>query len=154
LIAVGVNPFNPVVEVEHVLWAKNVVESDIEHLSAKFESGVIGKNSDEVKQISDMKRMIKLFVTSSYDKVKSNCKDERLHTAKIIPKSFLSSRLYSMASYKNDKQRAALAVERTLKYLLDADLIRQCPQKEMIEKFGTSAVAYVVSNVAVLMSDG
>lgn len=153
LLAVGIDSHNPIINIEQVMWAKNIVERDITNLSRKFVSGIIGKSSEEIKQIKDMKRMIKYFVTKPFDKIKANCSDERLYTAKIIPGSFLSSRLYSIASFKNDKVGQASAFKRTLQNLLDNDFIREVAKKEMIDKFGCAPRSFMITNMSLLDED-
>lgn len=146
LIAVGIHPFNPIISVDDVVWAKQIVINDVRALSDKFETGMIGKSSDELKQIEDMRRMIKRFVSEPWDVIHKYCDDQRLHSSKIIPASYLSRRLYAMSSYRNDKIGSANALKRTIQNLVDGDYLREVPSKEMIEKFGNKPKAFIVTN--------
>jgi hypothetical protein len=147
LIAVGCNPMNPIIEVEYVLWAKNIVENDIRQLSAKFETGIIGKSSEEVKQIDEVKRMIRMFLTQPWDKVSKYYKDQRLHSAKIVPYAYLNTRCVPLAAFKNDAgKNATNALKRTIQVLLDSDYMREVSKKEMVDLYGTTQKAYVVNS--------
>ncbi len=146
LIAVGIHPFNPVIDVDTVLWAKSIVENDIKALSEKFESGIIGKSSEEIKQLNEARRMIKTFVTEPWDRVYKYCDDQRLHSNKIIPSTYLSKRLFGLTAFKTDRIGAGNALKRTIQYMIDADYIREVPTKDMQDKFGIRAKAYMVSS--------
>jgi hypothetical protein len=150
LIAVGVNYSNPLIEIEHVVWAKNIVENDIKTLSDKFVSGIVGKSSDEIKQIVEIKRMIKLFVTEDWSKIKLYCNDERLFHAKIIPYSYLNKRLSNVVAFKTDKMGATSALKRTIQVLIDSDFMREVSKKDMIDKFSTTQRVFAISNMALL----
>lgn len=150
LIAVGCNPMEPVITTEHVEWAKNIVEHDIIQLSKKFETGIVGKSSEEVKQIDDMKRIMKQYVSQPWEKLAKTCDNQMMHSEKIIPAAYISGRLYSMASYKNDKIGQGNAVKRTLQVLLDHGYIAEVSRKDMKDKFNSGAKGYMITNMRLL----
>lgn len=150
LLAVGVNYSSPLVEVDHVEWAKRIVENDIKALSDKFISGVIGKSSEELKQLQEIKRMIKIFVTEDWNKIKTYCNDQRLYTAKIVPYAYLNKRLSNVAAFKQDKIGATNAIKRAIQILVDSDYMREAGKKEMLDKFGTTQRSFVISSMSML----
>jgi hypothetical protein len=150
LIACGLDIFNPTIQAEHVLWAISIIQNDIKALSEKFESGQIGKSSDEIKQILETRRMIKAFLTEPWEKIRKYCDDERFYHAKIIPHSYLTKRLFALAAFKSDRNGANNAVKRAIQLLTEADNIRPISTKEMIDKYGSTAKASVVSNMKLL----
>lgn len=149
LIACGQNMFNPIIDVEAASWAINVVMHDIHTLSDKFMSGVVGKSSEETKQADDLTKMIRFFVSEPWEKVKPYFVDERFYHARIIPYAYLSRRLLSMASYRNDRLGATTALKRTLQTMIDSDLIREAGKKELAEKLGTTQRAFMITNMKV-----
>lgn len=153
LVAVGVNYYNPVVTAEYVSWAINMVDHDIRMLSAKFESGEIGKASEETKQFIDMKRVLKQYVTEPWSKAKVYGTDERLFNAKIVPYGYISKRLCNMASYRTDRSGATTAIKRSLQIMLDSDFLREIPRKELSDKYGTTQKSFVISNMSILDDD-
>lgn len=152
LIAVGVNCINPVVTKDYVIWAKNIVEDDIKSLTAKFEHGEIGRNTDEIKQVKDMKKAIGFYLLNDWSKIKGYCKDQRMHSEKIIPHIYLNKKLSSTASYKNDnKAKASVLINSVVKIMIDSGMLIEVSKKDMIEKFGSTMKAYVVSDVVEFM---
>jgi hypothetical protein len=148
LIAVGVNPFNPMVLPEYVVWAKDLITHDIKSLSAKFERGEIGRNTDEIKQVSDMKKAIGVYIKGDWDKVKSYVSDQRMHSQKVIPHSYLNKRLSAMASYKNDNRaKASILINNVVKIMIDGGSLIEVSKKQLMDKFGTTMRAFVVSDV-------
>ena len=150
LLAVGVHPFNPTITPIEVNWARNIVESDIKSLSDKFNSGIIGRSSDEVKQIKEIKRMIKLFVTEDWERIRPYCKDMSLFNAKIVPYAYLNKRLVGVTAFKNDKLGPTNSLKRSIQVLVDSDYIRIPTKKEMLDRFKTTQTAYVPTNYAAL----
>jgi len=59
LIAVGNDHFNPVITKNDIEWSWNIIQNDIRLLSHKFDSGMIGRNSEELKQAEEMTRIIR-----------------------------------------------------------------------------------------------
>lgn len=148
LIAVGVNPFNPLIIKDYVLWAKGMVENDIRALSAKFESGEVGRNSDEIKQSTDMYRIIKDYIIKDWDKIKSYCTEQRMHSEKVIPYYYINKRLSNVVSFKKDRLGANVAIKKTIQVLIDGGVLVEAPRKQLIDKYGTTQKAYLVANVS------
>lgn len=152
-IAVGCNMYDPCIEVAHLEWAISMINNDINMLSTKFDKGEIGYNTQESRQVDEVTRMIKDYVLEDWDKIKKYCADakiERMHTDKVISYAYLSRRLLSNAAFKNDKQGATLALKRVLQTMIDRDYIREIGRAELMNKFGTTQKAYIVSNVNIL----
>ena len=66
LVAVGVNPSHPVITIDYVRWAQAIIEYDVKKLQARFESGEVGRDSEETKQLSEVKRVMVEYVTEDY----------------------------------------------------------------------------------------
>lgn len=147
LVAVGVNYINPVIDVECFNWAKNIVVNDIKSLAAKFESGLIGKNSEEVKQYNAFKKCLVEFVTSDWNKVKGYCNSQEqvLHSNKFIPRAFINNRIGKLSMFKNDRVGAANALNRTLTIALEDGLIVQVPRADLL-KLGKTGKAFMLSS--------
>lgn len=150
LIAVGVNYINPIILPEYVIWAKQMIEFDIKALSVKFDQGEIGRSSEEIKQYKEIKRMLILFLKEDWSKIKTYCNDQRLHSAKIIPYSYLNKRLANNAAFKNDRLGATAALKRAIQNLTDGDFIREAPKKDMIEAYKTTQRAFMITNMNLL----
>ncbi len=153
LIAVGVNMSDPVIEADYVQWAMNIVQSDIRALSAKFEQGLIGTNTAEIKQQIEAARMMKEYYTKDWLAIKMYMQgktDERLYNDKIVTYAYLNKRLVSVSCFKNDRVGATVALKRVLQILIDSDKIREINKGELAVKYGTSQRAFVVSDMTLL----
>ncbi len=151
LIAIGVNPFNPKMEDRHLYMAINMVHRDIQVLTKRFEAGEIGTTSSEQKQISEVKRIIKEFITSDYSRVSKYKVHQGMHHAKIIPYQYLTGRLFQMAAFRNDlKTGATGALKRAIQNLVDGDKIREVNKAQLAEKFNTTQRAFIVSDPSIL----
>jgi hypothetical protein len=69
LVAVGINMFNPIIQVEHLNWAINMVQTDIRQLLKKFHTGQIGASSSENKQVEEVVRIFKEYLTQPWERV-------------------------------------------------------------------------------------
>lgn len=150
LIAVGVNFAAPVVQLDHVNWAINLITNDIDNLTARFDAGEIGQAQyAETKQSLKIKKVIKDFVSLPFDKIKPYSSAENLHYHKIIPYGYMSRRLIADGSFTTDRVGATNAIKRTIQTLVDSDFLREVPKSDMM-KFGTTQKAYVVTNLTLL----
>ena len=153
ILSVGQNIFNPIIQTSDVEWALQIVTHDIEALSEKFNKGIIGKNSDEIKQGAETLRMIKRYIMDDWEKIKKYSNDERLYHAKMIPHSYLIKRLSSLTCFKSDRIGSTNAIKRTIQSLVDSDYIREVPTKDLREKFNTTQKSFMVTNMKLLSSD-
>jgi hypothetical protein len=149
LIAVGVNPIEPVVTPEYVQWAMELVSNDIRVLSSRFEMGEIGANTGELKQLDEMKRMIREYYNNPEVITKYKV-PQKLYDDKILTGSYLNRRLVAQASFKNDKMGSTIAIKRCISTLCDADTIREIGKMELGSKYGTTQKSYVLKDLSLL----
>lgn len=153
LVAVGVNMLVPTIQVSDVVWAIEIVRHDIKALTKKFESGLVGLNANESKQQIDLIRAIKEFVTKDWLWASKYCDgkmDQAMHHSKIIPYAFLSRRLISMASFKNDpRMKPTPALKLAIQNLIDSDRIREVGHDDK-RKNNTTQKCYIISDTALL----
>lgn len=152
IVAVGVNMWNPIIEKEHLEWAIGMVDADIAALTARFEEGMIGANTQEVKQIDEVIRVIKEYVTSSWTEVLryASAKDRKLYDDKVITYGYISKRLIAVAAFRNDKVGATNAIKRALQILMDRDHINEISREQLKQKFGTTQKSYMITNTILL----
>jgi hypothetical protein len=152
LVAVGDNMASPIITPDHVHWAATLVQADIAALTERFEAGLIGSNTHEVKQAQEIIRMIKDYNTGSYTTIAKyiDAKCEKLHVDKIIPYSYLSRRLIATASFRLDKAGSTIAIKRAIQNLVDTDRIKELGKVWTSEKYGTSQRCFVVHDLTIL----
>lgn len=153
LIAVGVNPFDPVVTHDYIVWAINMVQKDIKTLAAKFETGEVGTNVGENKQQTEVLRVIREFITKEYIEIEmymsggvNPAQRQMMHSNRIIPYAYIHKRAGQLAPFRNDRLGATVALKRTLQTLVDNDKLREIPKREMSDKFGSTQRAFMVSD--------
>lgn len=149
LIAVGVNAFDPVITLENIEWALSIISNDIKALSTKFESGEIGSNSLEIKQDKDLTNVIREYLISEFEHTKTYSleKNDILHKERIIPWGYISRRLRSFASFRNDRIGATSALKRAIASLIDGDKLRELTTLDK-KQFNTTQRCFVISNPA------
>ena len=143
LLAVGINPHVPTVTKELATWAINFVKQDIEFISARFATGDVGNG--ETKQMADLKRSIEQFINSPHSAIESYKVEFKVHEAKIIPFSYLSKKLSSIASYRTDKMGATNALKRNIQSLIEFGCIIQVPALTMNNSFGITGNFYTLT---------
>lgn len=156
LIAVGVNPFDPIVTEEYLRWAVDMVQSDIVRLSGKFEKGDVGANTVENKQEHDILKFVQDFIKKEYNEIDiymgggNLAQRQMMHSNRIIPYAYLFKRAAPTASFRNDKMGSTFAIKRTIQTLIDNDKLREIPRLQMKEKFGSTQRAFIISDLGIL----
>lgn len=148
LVAVGVYPYNPVIDLDAARWACDLVAKDIVNVVDRFTRGEVGASVmgvSERKQIDDMVKVIRTFMNDGQEAAKYGTPGN-IHAAGVILGASLSRRLMAMASFRTDRLGATNAIKRTLQHLLDADDLRELPRKQMQDTFGTGGRGFAVSN--------
>jgi hypothetical protein len=144
LVAVGENMIEPVINMQTVTWAAELVQNDIANLTARFEAGEIGGNTAELNQMKDMIRIIKDYATKDYSYVSKYKAIEVMHKDKAINHSYLSLRLDKMASFKNDKMGSTFAIKRAADNLVDGGKLIKIASIEMSTKYNNSMKSYYI----------
>lgn len=149
LLAVGCNPYNPTVTLEHAQWAINLVISDIQNMLTRFEAGEIGDlNNDENKQVAKLTEAVRDYFIKSWDTVKAYAMDDnkKLYSASIIPHGYFQRKLIPISCFKKDRMGASFALKRAIKILIDRGDIAECPRHQISATYGTRQVCYVVTS--------
>ena len=121
LVAIGINPHNPLVDESCVNWAAQLITKDIEQLCAKFDGGEIGKNSYESDQMKDITRNTIEYLNWPWEKVKTYCTPscEKMHNEHVVPMEFYERRTGKLASFRKDRLGESFALKRAVQKLVD-----------------------------------
>ncbi|WP_197742796.1 hypothetical protein [Lentilitoribacter sp. Alg239-R112] len=152
LVAVGCNPSQPVISKGNAQWAYDVVERDVLKISNQFETGDIGRNSEQTKQIADIKRVISQYLCDGFEKASKYGVKRNLYEARVIPHSYVSKRLLNMASFKHDKIGANAALKRALQILQDDGVLVEVGRGDL-SKFKTTGRGFMLSDNSLLAND-
>lgn len=148
LIAVGINPYEPVVTLECLKWSHNLVERDIKNVFARFEKGEIGKETNETNQIHDVETLVHDYLMRPYDdSMRKYQVDPRLHSDRIISWNYLQRRITQKGSFRNDRAGATVALKRCVESLTLDGSIREVRQVDMQSRYRSVAKAYAITEL-------
>lgn len=143
LIAVGVNPHNPIVTMAEYSWAKGLVERSVHTLIDRFRGGDIGEGDS--KQVSDLRKVI-----SGYFAKASIPTDTvvPLQTYKdgLIPYSHLIKRTANLSSFKNDPLKSTGALKKSIQALLDTGELIEVSKQVTFEKYKSTARLFGITD--------
>lgn len=142
LLAVGINAHAPLITAHTARWAIDFVARDIHSLQSRFERGDIG--TGDAKQYADVKSAIEAYFKMDEKKLKAYGVKEDISAARIIPHSYLSRKTLSLASFRNDKHGATIALKRNIQALIDSGEIIQVAPQILSTKYNYSGQAYVI----------
>lgn len=132
LIAVGVNPDNPVVEVSHYEWAKHLIDYGSVYVQKRFQSHRVGFDADfeniEVKQMETMRKRIKAYSQKPYNKSAFRVSEMEFATY-VISMHYLKTNLHRDPLFR-DKD----AIERTATKLIEAGDIQPVAREGSVVK--------------------
>ncbi|QXN71406.1 DNA helicase [Rhodobacter phage RcHartney] len=147
VVAVGCNPYAPMITEEVGEWARKIVNEDAVNLLKRFDAGEIGIDNEEQKQLAAIMKAVKAYVVSPWSEVAKYSGDgaSNLHSARIVPYSFLHRKLANVATFRKDRQGATGAIKRALKTLTERGDLAEMSRAVMSKEYGSGSVAYAIS---------
>ncbi len=142
LRAVSENYLEPVITLESVMWATNLVATQTHKLIAKFDNGEVGEEvGNQAKQRTHICRLVTEFLSQPFDKAKAYGQHENMHKAQIVTHSYFQKRVFTLPAFK---PKSTQSLNEIIKTLLEAHELQEVPTQQMQEVFGTRAKAYKV----------
>lgn len=138
LIAVGIDPHNPVIE--DPTWAINLVRRDIESVTRRFQSGDVG--SGDSKQLFDLRKQIRNYVTGKFESVMNYGVSLAMHSAQAIPYRYLSRTCLNRAAFRTDRTGATNSLQRAIKALISCGELIEIPKMTLDARFSFEGAAY------------
>jgi hypothetical protein len=140
LIAVGANPYQPIVTREIADWSIDLVRNDISKLLKKFEGGEVG--SGDVRLELDVRRAVAHYLAmSQFDRIGYNC-PQKMATLPLVPLQYLRRRLRLLVNFRNDRRGANAAMMATLNALVEGEVLTRISPIQAREQCGTTAPVY------------
>jgi hypothetical protein len=153
LVAVGVNQFDPMITIEHADWAMRIVRHDVARIFKRFQSGDFGASTEETKQASEIRRVMREYVTLPFVKIEPYSHNPKMHEDKVVPYAYINKRLSAVAAFRQDRQGASTAMKRALQTLADSGLIGEVGKTQMQKDYDTSQRAFCVLDNRWLFND-
>ena len=149
VVAVGCNPYDPTITADVASWAIDLVIADVRNLLRRFDAGEIGIDNDETKQLAKIISCIKDFIVSPWADVAKYTGEgaSNLHSARIIPYSYIQRRLASVAVFRKDRMGASVSIKRALKTLCERGDLQEVSRAVLSKDYGTSTLAYMVAHM-------
>ncbi|MDE2135499.1 MAG: hypothetical protein KGJ49_13000 [Alphaproteobacteria bacterium] len=154
LVAVGVNPHFPTIDAKQAQWACNQIHAQTIALRAKFTNGEVGavEDNENLRRKEIIKAMFQ-YATTPFEKLRKYGISEKLHSARVIPQSYLQRRLGDTAAFRKARYGATKAITTTLQNMRENDELREIPRTQMVQQFGTYARAFMISKPEVFLPD-
>lgn len=153
LVAVGINYTNPVITEDCAMWAIKLALQDLRSVLHRLESGEFVLDSAEEQQVAVMQQVINQWWTETdWKKLETYAAKQfalyhKLWQSKLVPHSYISRKLISMACFRKDRMGPSIAIARTIKILTEQGVIREVPTNQMQGTFGTTLKAYAPMEV-------
>jgi hypothetical protein len=134
---------HPTINAADFMWAKRLVIDGAKATLDKFESGEVGEEAgNQAKQHAHIYRIAGRFITTADH---GDAKLNKMVAAGTFPKSYLQSRINTLAAFKPDARRN---LDSALKSLCEADELREMPREQTLRLFDTNARCYTINNPA------
>lgn len=146
LVAVGCDPDNPVITREIAEWAFTIIRRDIESVMQKFDSGDVGRTSEETRQVADFIRVTLQYLQLPYEDLAKYRIERPMHRDHVVSLAYVQRRLTSLAAFRNDRLGATNAIKRTMQSLIDDGDIVEMGKADLAARYNKSGRAFVVSN--------
>jgi hypothetical protein len=146
LVAVGINPYSPQVDMNCVNWAKRLIMADINNLISKFESGEVGDDTEETKQIDEVKRVIKEYIKNDWSEVeKYKASQSKLHQDKVITLTYIQRRLMGTACFRKDKLGATRSIHKVVETLKDQGMLIEIGKSQILKEYNFNGKCFSAS---------
>lgn len=141
VIAVGCNPHAPVVTLDIARWSIDFVERDVAVMTTRFQRGEVG--AGDHRHEADIRKAIEAYLAMPADKRLQYKVAKTLLAEPVVPFHYLRRKLRLLSAFKNDRRGVARALEESLKDMVKAEILRQVPPQQAMEKFGVTSELYV-----------
>ncbi|HOY61568.1 MAG TPA: DUF3987 domain-containing protein [bacterium] len=147
IIAIGLNPYVPTIDLIAADYARQIVLNDTINLIKKFERGEIGTPANEIAQINIAVEAIKYFLTTDYNTISmSYGVKSKMIGDKVMPKSFLTRKLTSHKAFKNDRMGPNIAIKRVIGALVDMHIVIPINRVQCSKDYGLATESYAIAN--------
>lgn len=148
LIAIGIDPYSPLIKIEHMRWAYDLVERDIKNVFVRFEKGQIGRSTNESNQVNDAIGVIREYLVRPFEGLRNYGVVETMQQSRVITWAYILNRLQQKGSFRHDKMGTKYAIARTIDTLVKDGAIKKMRDWDMKNHFNSGAEAYAITDVS------
>jgi hypothetical protein len=141
LLAVGVDPTNPIITEELAEWSVTFTKWEIGGIVSKFNSGEFGQGDH--RQEEDLRRIIQdYYKMEPRDRRGYNVSHKLAELGNVYPLAYLKKRLRLLSSFKNDRRGPHAAIDSLIKGLCNDATLARVPADQALAEFETRAAIY------------
>lgn len=154
LVAVGINPHNPLITPDCVEWAANLIELDITTIIEKLGAGETGHDVDEFGHATAMRECLTTWFTTPVDQLRSKkwCKigdretQTKLYKSAACNKAYFLNKWSRKAAFKKQGYKGPMDImNAALRLMISNGELIELPPDQANEKFGTYATVLQLS---------
>jgi hypothetical protein len=144
ILAAADNCLFPVIGLEQVVWAYDLVMRDINILTRRIKSGEVGI-SDATRE-NKLLDLCKKYLTANL--APSQGIPVAMQIAGIIPRKFFQVNTQRITSFTAHKLGQVTAMDLTIKSLLDGGYLVEAPKSELIQKYEYHGRGFRILNIS------
>lgn len=153
LVAVGINPIEPVICENSMNWAIHIINKDCINIMQRFDAGEIGGSADENLQIMKILEFMTKFVGTPWGKLSYSARGIQncglYHEQNIIPYAYLQKKCVGLKLFKEDRLGATNAIKKVIKTLIEMDEIALVSVPDRKRKFDSVSPCYIIKNLGI-----
>jgi hypothetical protein len=153
LIAIGLNPYLPVITLECIQWAAGLVERDVLNILMQFDVGKAGRETGELNQINEVCEMVADYIKRPYLGLEKYGVIPKMHSDRVIALAYLQRRCLSKGPFKNDRVGATNALKRTLENLINEGALQPLKDMQTYQFYGKTMKCYVIVDAGRFIGD-
>lgn len=138
LIAVGVNPYDPSITIEHAQWATEMVKRDVAVFVERFAKGDVGEGDSKLQ--ADLVTVITKYMAAG------NPKYAAYHSRGCVPSRYLMGSTNNRSAFKNHKLGANRAYKDTVQAMIDTGMLVRLDKKSAAEWFKTTSEVFALGD--------
>lgn len=153
LIAVGNNPYGPLIDVECWQWAERFIIHNIGKLEEKFAEGglsMVVDSSVEFAETEKLEKTIMQYILTPHEKLKSYSVSESMHRCRVVPYVYFNRRLTRLRPFKDSKIGATNAIKRAIQNLIDNGDLQEIDKRQAKKDFDFTGRCFVLSSTRIL----
>ena len=141
ILAVGKNPYQPVIDSECFLWAENFTNHGIETLKKRFDTGSYGVSNTENDRIATVLKELAKYVQERPidDRI-----TDAVYNHYAFPYSWMLNKLRRRSVFNQERGGATNAIKQTLHCLQEMEMIQLIPPHQAKRTFNSEAKHYAI----------
>lgn len=145
LLAVGDHYSFPVIDVQHIEWAIEMVRRDIAMMQKRLNSGDVG--SGDLARQKKLMSILKDYRDRKGELPKSYKVDEKMRANYIVPRHYLQSRTQQVATFYNHRIGHAKALDETIAQCIANGYLMEVKQDKLVEGYNHHGRGYRILGI-------